>query len=115
MPTVESHRLGMLGDVGCVPVLLLTSEEQPFAVDAPIVVEVTDRHHDPPVTHLVLGAAVDGTGGSLAAVELDPMTDDLMDGSAKRPQRWFDPGAQRVASESVAADLDVRHEQCHPR
>src|SRR5262249_23001329 len=115
LPAVESDRLGMLTDVGRVPMPFPPAREEPLAVDSPVVLEVADRHHDPPVVDLMLGSAVRRACGGAGSQHLDAMAGDLMHRSPKPPKNGIDPAAQRLSSDLPVPDSNVRNEQLHPR
>src|SRR5207249_4066931 len=103
-------RLRSLGHVGGVPVPLAAPGEEPLPVDLAVLVVVPDRHHDPAVADLVLGAAVDLPVGTVRPQQLDTMTDDLVDRPVKPPQLRDDEPAQGFTPPAARPELDVRDE-----
>jgi hypothetical protein len=117
VPRVESDGLRTFGDVGRIPVALPSALEQPVTVDAAVVVEVADRHHDPAVAYLVFGAAVRRAGGPVrvVGVQVDSVPDNLVDGAPERPEQRVDGSAQSVPARGVLPDADVGDEEPNPR
>src|ERR1700751_4148232 len=96
-----------LDDVRSIPMTFPPPREEPSTVSAHIVVEIADRHDDPPATVLMLGAAVDMARGVVGVLEIELVSADLVDRPIEGGQRAFDGLAQRFAAAAMPPAVDV--------